>query len=231
VPTVIQNRRRKKAAKAYAIEHYLNIPRGFSWQGPRIGKPARELVRRIQHHAWPTHAPTGLFDTRTLALLFPLKPVGVRAVTIAGKELGVKEDPAGSNSGPRVREFQNVTNPGASGFPWCASFVTWCMREAGWKVSFASQAYVPAWVAAAHTGRYPLMVVPASEAIEGDVVTYDWNNDRIADHIGFVLTTPDESGNFRAREGNTSAGSNSNGGEVQDRDRHVSDVCCFIRVS
>lgn len=230
MPSVAQNRARKKAAKAYAIEHYITIPKGFGWQAGRIGKPARELVRRIQQHAFPKQAPTGLFDTRTLALLFPQKPIGIRALAIAEKELGVTEQPPNSNSGPRVREYQSSTNPGVTGFPWCASFVTWCLRQAGWKVTFSQMAYVPAWIAAAHSGKYPLYVVTAKEAIAGDVVTYDWNNDSIGDHIGFVTSSPDTAGNFTAREGNTSAASNSNGGTVANTTRNVSDVACFIRL-
>jgi hypothetical protein len=229
MPSIAQNRKRKKALKAYAIMNYISIPKGFAWQGPRVGKPARELIRRVQHHVWPNQAPTGLFDTRTLALLFPPKPFGPVAVVIAGRELGVKEEPAGSNSGPRVREYQNSTNPGVTGFPWCASFVTWCLRQAGWKVTFAQMAYVPAWVAAAHSGKYPFYVIPASEVDEGDIACYDWNHDRVADHIGFVLTKV-VSGAFKAREGNTSVSSNSNGGEVMDRDRTLADVQCFIRL-
>lgn len=230
MPSVAQNRRRKKAAKVYALAHGITIPKGFGWQVGRVGKPARELVRRIQEHAWPKQAPTGIFDTRTIELLFPSKPIGTKAVAIAHGELGVKEDPPNSNSGKRVRQYQNSTNPGQTGFPWCASFVTWCLREAGWKVTFSQMAYVPAWVAAAHTGKYGLMVVSKADAVEGTVVTYDWGKDGIADHIGFVLTPPDTAGNFTAREGNTSAGNNSNGGEVQDRERNITDVVCFIRV-
>lgn len=230
MPSVAQNRKRKKAAKAYADTNHIPLPKGFGWQGPRVGKPARELVRRIELHAWPKQAPTGTFNTRVLALLFPARPVGVRAVEVAGTQLGVKEHPPGSNSGPDVEVYQHCTNPGTTGFPWCASFVTWCLRQAGWKVYFSNQSYVPAWIEAAHSGRYPLMVVSRSEVVRGDVVTYDWNNDVVGDHIGFVLTSPDTAGNFTAREGNTSAGNNSNGGEVQDAQRNVSDVACFIRL-
>lgn len=230
MPTIAQNRRRKKAAKVYAFAHGITIPKGFGWQTGRIGKPARELVRRIERYKWPTLPPTGEFNERILALLFPAAPVGVRALAIAGKELGVKEDPPDSNSGPRVRQYQNSTNPGQTGFPWCASFVTWCLRGAGWKIVFSQQAYVPAWVANAHSSKNSLFVVSRYDVVEGDVVTFDWNNDGIADHIGFVRSRPDAVGKFKTREGNTSAGSNSNGGEVEDRDRNVTDVCCFIRV-
>lgn len=228
--TLAQNLKRKRALKDYATVHHIPIPKGFGLT-PRIGKPARELIRRVQKHAWPTLPPTGEFDNKTLALLFPPVPVGVHAAQIAGTQLGVKEDPAGSNSGPMVRTYQNSTNPGVTGFPWCASFVTWCLRKAGWKVEFPSMAYVPQWVALALQGKHGFYVIPAKEAKGGDIVTFDWNNDRIADHIGFVLGPVDSNGNFKTREGNTSAGSNSNGGEVQDRERNVNDVAVFIRLS
>lgn len=228
--TPAQNIRRKKAAKAYAIQHKIPLPKGFSIS-PWVGRPARALVRKIQAYAWPKLAPTGEFDTKTLALLFPPLPVGYRALRTAETQIGVKESPANSNSGPKVREYQNSTNPGTTGFPWCASFVTWCLRKNGWKVKFSNMGYVPSWIAEAHAGRNGLQVIPAKEAKAGDIATYDWEHDSIGDHIGFVKTPVDASGNFYAVEGNTSAGNNSNGGEVQERQRNVHDVAAFIRIS
>lgn len=229
--SVAQNIKRKKALKAYAITHYISIPRGFGILPGRVGKPARELLRRVQRHAWPTLAPTGEFDEKMLGLLFPPVSVGVHAAQIAGTQLGVSESPAGSNSGPKIREYQNSTNPGQTGFPWCASFVTWCLRQAGWKVSFPAMAYVPAWVALAHAGKSGFYVIDKHEAKGGDIATFDWNHDTVADHIGFLLGPVDSAGNFKTREGNTSDGNNSNGGEVMDRDRNISEVACFIRIA
>ena len=54
------------------------------------------------------------------------------ALRIAIQEIGVKEEPLRSNSGPRVEKYQSEgpsDNP-SSGQPWCASFVSWCFYRA-----------------------------------------------------------------------------------------------------
>lgn len=230
MPSIATNRKRKKAALAFAKLHKIPVPKGFAWQGPRIGRPARELVRRIEHFIWPDRAPTGLFNTDLLAHLFPPQPWGARALLVAERELGVKEDPSGSNTGPRVKQYQNAATPRTTGYPWCAAFVTWCLREVGWKQSGWNLAYCPAWAATALAGKHGMHVIGHAQVEAGDVVIYDWNKDRVADHIGFTRGAVGKDGKFPTIEGNTSAGSNSNGGQVQHRDRSISDVFCFIRL-
>ena len=48
-----------------------------------------------------------------------LRPALVAAIN----EIGVKEEPPGSNRGPRVDDYQG---PDWLGSPWCALFVSWC---------------------------------------------------------------------------------------------------------
>lgn len=229
--TPVEAVRRKTAAEAWAIEHDVAIPKGFHARTPFVGKYARVLVRRIEAKRWPKLPPTGEFNTRVLALLFPPKkyPIGVVALGNARAELsaGVKEHPSGSNAGPRVSQYEAIL--GLNHQPWCACFVTWCLRQAGWKQKGWNQAYVPSWVATAHNAQHGLRVIGVSEVKQGDLACYDWEHNGVADHIGFVLLPP-KNGSFNAIEGNTSLGSDSNGGEVMLRVRNVRDVACFIRV-
>lgn len=51
------------------------------------------------------------------------------AVKVAISQLGVMEDPLGSNSGPKVNEYLASTDLGP-GFFWCAAFVYWCFNKA-----------------------------------------------------------------------------------------------------
>ncbi len=51
-----------------------------------------------------------------------------RLVAIARRELGVTEV-GDSNSGKRVLEYQRATNLDGTGWPWCAAFQCWCIRE------------------------------------------------------------------------------------------------------
>ena len=59
-------------------------------------------------------------------------------VSIALREVGVSEHPPGSNSGPRVRQYQAATDLGGTGWPWCAAFVEWCWKAAGLDTSICS---------------------------------------------------------------------------------------------
>jgi hypothetical protein len=52
-----------------------------------------------------------------------------KVLEVANSQIGVLEDPPGSNRGAKVEEF--LASAGCSpGDPWCASFVYWCFREA-----------------------------------------------------------------------------------------------------
>lgn len=55
-----------------------------------------------------------------------------RAVAIAMAEYdrGVAEVPPGSNTGPRIREYQAATWLGGTGWPWCVAFALWCWQRA-----------------------------------------------------------------------------------------------------
>lgn len=47
-------------------------------------------------------------------------------IAIALNEIGVKEEPKGSNTGPRIDLYT-----GGRSEPYCAHFVAWCFRESG----------------------------------------------------------------------------------------------------
>ena len=61
----------------------------------------------------------------------------------------------------------------------------------------------------------------------GDIILFDFNRNKTADHIGVVVA---RSGSLvRTVEGNTGSGSNTNGGQVQLRSRAKSTTKCFVR--
>lgn len=57
---------------------------------------------------------------------------GERAARVALAELarGVVETPPGSNTSPRIREYQAATTLGGTGWPWCSAFLIWCWKSA-----------------------------------------------------------------------------------------------------
>lgn len=51
-------------------------------------------------------------------------------IAVAEEVAEVREDPLGSNRGPRVDEYQRRTGLSRPGHPWCACFLYWCFDEA-----------------------------------------------------------------------------------------------------
>lgn len=155
-----------------------------------------------------------------------------RALKLAAAQVGIKESPAGSN-----RQKFGVWF-GMNGVAWCAIFVSWVLSHIGRAFKYAS---VPQILADARAHGNGLSViawskVPATLAA-GHVVlaTYDWPGESpgVPDHVGIVKQVLDAH-NFVAIEGNTSpstAGSQSNGGEVCLKQRHVVDVEAFVLVA
>jgi hypothetical protein len=152
-----------------------------------------------------------------------------RALDAAIGYLGVKEDPAGSNT-TKFGEWY-----GANQQPWCACFVSYCFEvDAGGSPSFTkgqNYAYVPYVVSDGRNNRNGLSI--PSSVIPGDLVTYNWDGgpDGEYDHIGIFEAWVGGS-TFTAIEGNTSSSSNSNGGEVQRRQRSTTaQTTTFVRVA
>lgn len=157
-----------------------------------------------------------------------IKPLRFRALDRALGEVGVKEDPPGSNWGPRVSQYIRSTG---YNFPlkWCLAFVHWCYQREGFVLP--GRALVQAfdnW--ATHAGAI------VERPLKGDIVCYDWDGDHWDDHVGIIIKVlalrwrnKKFVGWIKTVEGNTSYGNNSNGGQVQIRYRWANN-CQFARV-
>jgi hypothetical protein len=153
------------------------------------------------------------------------KYIGEKALDVSTRFIGVSEEPPKSNK-VMFSNWYGITGP------WCAMFVTYCMVQAkskAWK-QHERYAYCPYILDDAKYNRNYLRLVSAGQAIAGDVVLYDWDNDGIADHVGIVEVAPFNAKTFRAIEGNTSGTNPSDGGMVASMQRNVSDVIGFVRV-
>jgi hypothetical protein len=146
------------------------------------------------------------------------KPISARALSKGYEYLGVKEKPAGSNRVVFTDEWDMIG-------PWCDMFVSCCYAWVGSKAGFRignNWAYVPYHLHAAYNADFNGMALVRPEyVVPGDIITFDWDKDGVADHIGFVVRKSGST--FHTLEGNTSAGNNSNGGQVQERERTLKD--------
>lgn len=167
-----------------------------------------------------------------------VKPFPIRLVERAKQFVGVKEHPPGSNRGPYNKKLRGgidnwcMRAAGVLGYPWCAAFVCAMSEDVGYRITEPYRAGVEQlerW--AQRVGKI------VARPLRGDLVCYDWDRNDWMDHVGIVdrvLALKWRGGRFvgfvRTVEGNTSAGNNSNGGQVQIRYRWVNDKTRFIRL-
>jgi hypothetical protein len=59
-------------------------------------------------------------------------PLLARVLEVARSQIGVMEQPPGSNHGPEVDNYLRAVglNPTGGGFAWCVAFVYWCFKQA-----------------------------------------------------------------------------------------------------
>jgi len=143
-------------------------------------------------------------------------------ISVAESQIGVVEEPAGSN---RQKYGEWI---GLNGYAWCAMFVSWVFDHAGAPLGkidrekgyVGCQSAYNFWKAAGQ-----LTITPQP----GDIVLFDWNKDGKHDHTG-IFKRDLGNGYFESIEGNTAVGDDSNGGKVMLRKRAYS-VAKFVDVT
>jgi hypothetical protein len=119
-------------------------------------------------------------------------------VALAEREVGVTEQPPGSNDSPRIAQYRSATAGGAVG-PWCAYFVSWLAQQSGTPLGeqgqgFASVSALYGW--AQRTGR----AIPAGPGVHpqaGDLIVWG------GEHVGLVESVGSD-GSIHTIEGNSS---------------------------
>lgn len=192
-------------------------------------KALRETLREVRDHA----------DERIDELREKLRKLraeqkpdagAATAIEWALRQVGITENPAGSNWGHPVEDWilrtgysANLPHP-----PWCGCFVHEAVVEIGAAAIPVGirLGFGPAIIADARAGANGLHAVPFAEAQAGDILSY-WNGE----HIGLCRGRPTGS-TIPTVEGNTSpssAGSQYNGGCVAAKSRGVGDVTVVAR--
>ena len=153
---------------------------------------------------------------------------------IALGEVGVREIGT-SNSGQRVKEYQASTGLKGTGWPWCAAFICWVVRQAMYAQFTAG--------AKGHTFKRPQTAAAYgfdewSLAQDDSTKTFRKHPGadypigifslRSTSHCGIATSAPNKNGDFKTVEGNTNAAGSRDGGGVMVRVRNVRDVRDFI---
>lgn len=154
-------------------------------------------------------------------------------IRIAKGEVGVREV-GNTNCGERVNQYKAATwlNP-KKGWPWCAAFVCWVIREAlvssGTKQTktFKRPRTAGAWDfenwSLAQDNSTQTKKSPRCDIKPGDIVVFTFS------HIGIAVSSPDKNGNVATVEGNTDSAGSREGGGVYLKTRHRSKIRSRIR--
>lgn len=114
-------------------------------------------------------------------------------MTIAKDDLGLREVPPGSNTGPRIREMQRNTWLAGTNWPWCsAAVVTW-YKEAGHPLPDPSAG---AWDLTERMKRRGWQI-PLAQAKPGDIVSFNVGSGHVALFVSVKL------GQVRTLDGNS----------------------------
>jgi hypothetical protein len=122
-------------------------------------------------------------------------PAAPQVLAAAESQVGVFEQPPGSNDGPQLSVYRSAVAGAAPGEPWCAYFASWSAAQAGTPLGdygqgLGSVAEIADW--AARTGR---LLSAVTTPAPGDLILF---GDR---HVGIVESVnPD--GSLTTVEGN-----------------------------
>jgi hypothetical protein len=141
------------------------------------------------------NAGTSTLTGTTAAAQQPASSAGQAIVNLVQQEIGVAEQPPGSNDAPRIAEYRTST-AGAGVGPWCAYFVSWLARGAGVALGDMGQGFGSVDELAAWAQRSGRWMPGTSMPQPGDLIVWD-------EHIGVVeAVAPD--GTVSTIEGNSS---------------------------
>ncbi len=148
-----------------------------------------------------------------------------RVLATAVSELGVTEDPPGSNAGKRVEEYQRVVGL-KKGAPWCAAFFAWCGVQV-----LAKDWPVPLVGGCASLGDWARKnAVLVYRPQVGDAFLLHFPKLGRFAHVGLITEAQDAEGKYGTVEGNTSGGGSREGWGVFRQRRAWKPEDAFIRL-
>lgn len=176
---------------------------------------------------------TGKDDDETSAR-FDLEGFKRRLIEVAKGEVGVIEE-GGNNRGFHIDKYERATwLDWTKDYPWCASFVAWCIQQAlgdmeqPWKRprTASAQSGFEGWALDNDSRGVQLMKPHKGDIQPGDIVVFKIS------HIGICVDRLD-AGSIMTVEGNTSPGGGSNidrdGDVVAEKARSVNAFRSVIR--
>ena len=172
-----------------------------------------------------------LFRVDTVAVQAPPTALSAGALNVARDQLGVLEQPPGSNSGPLVNQYlASVNTP--PGNPWCAAFVYWCFDQAATALNVPNPAIRTAgaldiWNEAGKHGAHRIACAEAAD-VPGLVqpgMVFVISTGGGHGHVGLVESI--DGVVLTTIEGNTNAGGSREGiGVFRHQGRRIAQISC-----
>jgi len=210
-------------------------PKGWPFNkgmGPRTRK---QIARFQKAHGLEASGKVGPRTTAALNAPATRKSVGerARAVNWAKARVGITEHPAGSNRGPKITAWQEMSGYPGGGVAWCQCFVNASAYVGSRKrikpIWFGG--YTVSVVEQANNGEHGLKRITLQAARPGDWIYFNFPGGESVDHVGLFMHSNFD-GTISTIEGNTSSGnsgSQSNGGGVFRRTRDRSLIAAVVR--
>ncbi|RXK57565.1 CHAP domain-containing protein [Lacibacter luteus] len=142
-------------------------------------------------------------------------------------QLGVKEEPIGSNGGPQVTQYLKSVGLGA-GHPWCMAFVYWNVNKACADLNLKNPLLRTGHVLHQYNNTSCKRIPARSSAVKpGDIFIMKIGS-KGAGHTGFIEEV--KNGYFITIEGNTNDEGSREGYEVCRRQRSISSIHAIIQL-
>lgn len=152
-----------------------------------------------------------------------------KVLEIAKLELGVTENPPGSN---RVK-YWDAYDPKMQGQPWCVCFLWWVFQQAGERMVFFGGGKTASCSMLLRWYKEQGLVVDKRDIQIGDILILNFSGTQDTQHCGLVVDKGNLAGTWYCVEGNTSPGeaegSQNNGGCVALKLRSVRSVVAVCR--
>lgn len=145
-----------------------------------------------------------------------------KLIETAERFIGIKESPPNSNNVVFNTDYYGKPVSGPD-VPWCMSFIWDLFRLCDLSELFYGGRKTASCAALLYYAKANKQFVQPKDLQRGDIVLYRFGRTgAAADHTGLVTAVT--TGNISAIEGNTSIGSDSDGGEVMRRLRGLDNV-------
>jgi len=167
-----------------------------------------------------------LFGSQTMPVVNePSNQLLSEALNSAISQIGIMEDPPGSNKGKKVEEYLSSVGLGGGQF-WCAAFIYWCFQKAT-ENNGRGNPLVKTGHCMTHWNSSPAKKILASDAVNNPILVkpgqiFIINTGGTHGHTGIIERV--EGGFIHTIEGNTDPAGSSNGIGVFRNTRKIAKI-------